>query len=227
MGLVYDMVTRQWTHTNLEDVERYRLPDITPSASVVVDGQSYLFGNGRCCRFNRQKSVFEEIGFRGVTDRVWDVHDVIYVAGQRRIYIFGITDRPHSCHRTWHDEIYYLNVDAVSCSWTRFNQNMPYRTVGAFADYSAVLGYGHLLFLLYHKVQELWIFDLSFGRAFKCRRPITIESADYGKVLLTKENILHCLCVDGNGPIHTKLAVHEFLIEELIRYRNKLQADLV
>ena len=88
-------------------------------------------------------------------------------------------------------------------------------------------GTGQILFLFYHKQQELWIFDLAFRRRFKCKRSVRIESADYSKVLLTREHVLHSVCVDTNGPIHIKLPLYELLLEELIRYRNKLLADLV
>ena len=90
-------------------------------------------------------------------------------------------------------------------------------------------GYGQILFTFYHKEQELWIFDLPFERRHRCKRSVSIESGDYGKMMLTEaqEPVLHSVCVDSNGPIHVRLPLHELFIEELLRCRNKLWADLV
>ena len=70
--------------------------------------------------------------------KVWDVHNAIYDEGQRRIYIFGITDSPHLHQRAWHEHIYYLDIDYIPYQWSRFHQPLPYRTMGPFADYAAV-----------------------------------------------------------------------------------------
>lgn len=233
--LTFDIYTKQWIYTQPEDVERFQLPNIQPSASIVVDEDLWIFGNGRCCRFDREQSVFKEIGFKGIdVITVWDIHDVVYDKEQRRIYIFGIVPlldrkhrRSHPRLRAWHDGIYYLDIDRLPLQWNRFCQDLPYRTVGTFADYAAVFGYGQLLCTFYHKQRELWVFDLLYGRRFKCKRSVKFDSAEFGKVLLTKEHVLHSICVDPNGPNHIKLPFHEMLVDEFNRYRNKLHADLV
>ena len=48
---ILDIGTKRWSFTDSEDAMKFNLMDIQPSRSIVVDGQLYLFGEGRFARY--------------------------------------------------------------------------------------------------------------------------------------------------------------------------------
>ena len=104
---------------------------------------------------------------------------------------------------------------------------LAYYTYGIFADYSVVMGYDHIIFMFYHKLKELWVFDMIWNQRWKSKYCVDIELSEFSQFIMSNDNGVHSVCFDMNGPIHIKLALKELLKEELEENYLKLQADLV
>ena len=179
-------------------------------------------------RFDRELMRFHEVGFIGIDHQIiWEVNDAIYMEKERRIYIFGMSDSEPSFHRMWYSDIYYINIDDKQLKWRKLKMTLPYYTYGVFADYCVVMGYDHILFMFYYELKELWIFDMIWNQRWKSKHCIDIELSEFCQFIMSDDDMVHCVCLDENGPIHTKLALNELLKEELEEHYNKLQADLV
>ena len=89
------------------------------------------------------------------------------------------------------------------------------------------MGYDHILFMFYYELNEMWIFDMIWNQRWKSKYCIDIELSKFCQFIMSNDDMVHCVCLDENGPIHTKLALNELLKEELEEHYYKLQADLV
>eukprot|EP01083_Nonionella_stella_P067642 179064_1 len=225
---------------------QYRIKRVMNAKCLVLNHTPHIIGQGQHYVFDEEVDRF--VKYPLTSRDGFDPKNFVHLHALNRLYIFGGLGQQDLEHDTSNisrlgnisflgaasmclemsNDIWYLEISDIEdedITWNLHQLKLPYRMNKL--DYHIVVCYEYLVFVFYHTSHEVWCLDLKHDCLVKVERLCEIKLGQFTQMIATKDNLIHCICLDSFGPIHIKLDAQQLIPGEIFDLYSRPCADLI